>query len=703
MRTWQNVKEVFCHVHDVAFARSRYLKTSSSTRHHADHAQCDRALPQCQQCRQAKAECTGFNSKQGGKDVPRSVVQHLESEIARLENELAHNGHLDDLNASDILAGMPLQDQQPPPLPDFNEPPKISTEPSPVFIARDEVRERIMASAEIQASVSATLPVGPGLTDLVSHVRMGLTPSSAINSDARRQRHSRRSSIKRQDNRCDATIFRTMPPHIVHSLVRKWMQRMLPTYPVLHEPTVWQQVEDCLRLLSSIPSDQKAVIEPSYDFLTIYLIMAISSTLGAASSGHEARCLQFSAQLFEEGIQHMSSHARMPTYLAGLQSTLLALQYATINPRSANVWILSGAAMRSCLELGLHREPCDNSLDPLTLDLRRRIFWSAYCQDRSICSTLQRPLSIPERAIDSHFPSLLDDEYIKPNGIDQSGKLTKIHLLRWIQFRQLQAAMIEVHFQNKPLDLGQSWEDWLVVMETRLRKWYREYADAHELSDFTLHHGMVNLHRPSPRVPLPSPHSLTVAFEAASGSAKALRDHIGTGFYRRPWHLAHFTLESSMIVLFCLRHASESISARWSTNEIFEMTKVFTSNFLSIAAQGWTEVSNYASIYEKLLGPLLEAIFSGKPVTTSFGPAQDAELTRLLYPGPAQIDKLRFGSQEVLAAAQNSASFDQALYNWEDTPNADGMGTADYAGQWDLLDHSHTMDEQVGPIGLEVL
>ncbi|KKY20082.1 putative c6 zinc finger domain containing protein [Phaeomoniella chlamydospora] len=263
--------------------------------------------------------------------------------------------------------------------------------------------------------------------------------------------------------------------------------------------------------------------------------------------------------------------------------------------------------------------------------------------------------------------------------------------------------MIEVHFQNKPLDPGQSWQDWLDSMENKLKKWYREYADGHELTDFTLDHGLVNLHRPSPRMPMPPARSLTIAFEAASGSAKAMRDHISNGFYRRPWHLAHFTLESAMIVLFCLRHAPDAISARLSPNEIFEMTKVFTSNFLSIAAQGWTEVSNYAGIYERLLGPLLEAIFSGRPVTTTFGPSQDAELSGLLYPGPAHLDQLRFGSRDMIDAARSLTSIDQHLFNWEDLPNGDGMGTAEYAGAWDLLDQSYHMEDTIGTIGMEGL
>jgi hypothetical protein len=481
-------------------------------------------------------------------------------------------------------------------------------------------------------------------------------------------------------------MLRTMPSHIVRSLVKKYMSRVYPIYPVLHAPSLWKQLENVLSILQALP-ERCRTVPPSYDFLIIYLMLSVSATLGSAKSGHEARHLIFSGSLFEEGIQHLSEKARIPDDLAGLQVTLLILQYASINPRLANVWMLCGAAMRSCLELGIHREaPEAMSLDKLTLDLRRRVFWTAYCYDRSICSALQRPLSIPDQTIDAHFPSILDDKFIHPNGIDESGAKTKIHMLRWIQFRQLQSAMIEVHFQNKPLPPGQTWEDWLAMIEQRLQKWYEDYADGHEQTEFTLAHGLTNLHRPSPRMPKPSPRSLLVAFEAACSSAKSLREHISSGFYRRSWLIAHHVLENAMVVLFCLRHGSETISHKFTGHQIFEMTKVFTSNFLTLAAQGWNEVSNYAGMYERLLGPLLDSVFSGKPPSPqSFGPAQDMELTRLLYPGPAQLDKLRFGSRSF--ETDDLPPFDMTLVNWEDFSVSDGgSGNADYLGGWDLLD-----------------
>ena len=640
----------------------------------------------------------GFSSSDNDSRIPRSIVQHLEGEIAKVEGELALNGNLEELDASDILAGMPTQKGVPlkgqsaplvdvsstsPHKPVFFKATSPRLSPSPKTLV-DMTQREIMSSGEMQALVFSILPSGPGITDLVARVRMSLTPSTAIASGIPKE--VRRRSSTRNNTEVDCQMLRSIPPHIVRSLVKKYMTRIYPIYPIVHAPTLWKQAEHVLNTLQLLPETHRSV-PPSYDFLTMYLMLAIAATLGSAKTGHEARHMIFSGSLFEEGIQHLSERARIPSDLAGIQITLFILQYAAINPRLANVWMLSGAAMRSCLELGLHREPSDTlSLDELTLDLRRRIFWSAYGFDRSICSALQRPLSIPDQTIDAHFPSILDDRHIHPGGIDASGIETKMHMMRWIQFRQLQSAMIEVHFQGTPLSPGQTWEDWLASIEQRLRNWYEDYGDGHELTEFSLAHGLTNLHRPSPRMPMPSPRSLLVAFEAACSSAKSLGEHIISGFYRRSWLIAHHVLENGMVVLFCLRYGSETISSRFSAQQIFEMVKRFTSNFLALSAQGWNEVSKYAGIYERLLGPLLESVFTKRPPSAQgFGPTQDAELKKLLYPGPAQQDKLRFGSWAFEVG--QVPSFDTALINWEDFSASDGYaGSVDYMTGWELLD-----------------
>lgn len=559
----------------------------------------------------------------------------------------------------------------------------LSTQP-PTAILPDAARDEIMKCGEIQALMFAILPTGPGITDLIARVRMNLTPSSAVATGSPRE--ARRKSFSRISNEVSCVILRSIPTNILKNLIKKYMARIWPIFPVMYAPTLWKQLEIVIQTLHALPERHRSV-PPSYDFLVIYMILSVSATLGSAKTGHEARHMVFSGSLFEEGIQHLSGRANIPSDLAGIQVILLVLQYASINPRLANVWMLCGTAMRSCLELGLHREPPQTmSLDHIALDMRRRTFWCAYCFDRSICSALQRPLSIPDQTIDASYPSVLDDRHIHANGIDATGLETKMHLRRWIQFRRLQSAMTEVHFQGKSLDPGQTWQDWLDSMERRLRAWYDDYNDGHELTDFTLNHGMTNLHRPSPRIPMPSSRSLMVAFEAACSSAKNLREHINMGFYRRSWLIAHHVLENSMVVLFCLRHAFDPITSKFTAQQIFEMTKVFTANFLTLAAQGWNEVSTYAGTFERLLGPLLESVFSNRPPSqSSFGAEQDAELNRLLYPDPAQLDRLRFGSRSY--GQDELPPFDIASLNWDDfSVNDSRSASADFIGGWDFVD-----------------
>lgn len=583
--------------------------------------------------------CTGFNSVHGAQ-VPRSLVQHLEEQIARLEGDLAAWGY----NDANIIVPVSMSEAASNNVPDIDTPSSRHISDSASF--RHET-EGIIASTELQAMISATMPLGPCLTDVVRRVRMGLTPSlpSARDSQNKASIQSRHS-----DGEVDASILASMPSHIIRALVKKYVHRMLPTHPFLYEPTVWEQLDRVLCKIPQKPAAPEIGVSPwsptikfDYDFLVIYLILAVSATLGSATAGHAARCLALSESLFQEGIRHLSNPDPHPSDMAWIQVTLLILQYASINPKLGNVWILSGLAMRDSLELGFHRDLSGtNTLDPLIIDMRRRIFWAAYCMDRSICAALRRPVSIPDPAIDTQVMSLLPDQCITPFGLENQRQATKELALRWIEYRQLQSHMTEVHFQGRPLDQGQSWEDWLAVTELRLRLWYDSGLPHDGWTEFVLHHGLLTLHRPSRRIPLPASTSLLAAFKAASASARSCREQIVSGYFPRPWLAAHHMFATALVVLFCLRHNYENIAQTYSPQEIFEMTKLFTSNLLTICAQGWSEISEYAGTYERLLAPLLESILTGtKPISRAYTPEQDAELIRLLYPSPTHPKEIR--------------------------------------------------------------
>ena len=681
--------------------------------------------------------------------MPRSIVQHLELEIARLETELSQRAgmDLDMVHASDILLRMPegssftLQEGHHVVRDDafddgtgaFGDVPMGGDSLNPTAVTPSQppdssqaLRAAILSGKPLQSIVSATLPNDSGARDLLSRVRMGMTPSTAQLSDGNRTTLAPAAPNSTRANKgiasnslLDAHNLRSIPTDIIQRLMKKYLGTIQHDSPFLVAATVTQQFQKVVDVLDWQAQAQQhqqqqqqqhpfgesgqegntrpVLLMASHDLLVVYLVLAISVTLGSANNGHEERYMALSTALFEEGIQHFYSLKAFPSQISWLQTILLVLLYATVFPRSANVWVLSGAAMRACLELGLHREPPEESLgamDSDTLDLRRRVFWAAYCMDRSICSALQRPLSTPDTAINTKVPAMVGDDDT---------------FLGTIEYHKLLSEMLHVHFQRESLPDNLSWDEWVAGMENRLRAWHEHYggnydsassfrpqSHYHEMIEFNMARGLMILHRPSPRAPSPTSRSLLIAFESASAAARMHSEHVRAGFFRRPWLSAHHTLEAATVVLFCLRHGSTAIAEGFSPSQVFEMTKLFTSTLLSIAAQGWPEVTVYASVYERLLAPLLERVILRRPeLSDAFGPAQDAELVRLLYPGPAHIEKLRFGWRQL---EEELSPFDFNLFmlddfeNWGQGAENGAFGTSELHGQrhhderqWDVL------------------
>lgn len=71
--------------------------------------------------------------------------------------------------------------------------------------------------------------------------------------------------------------------------------------------------------------------------------------------------------------------------------------------------MLSGLALRQCLELGLHRKIRWSRMqtDHVKDELRKRVFWCSYNLDRAVAITLGRPVGIADHDIDVEVRKLL--------------------------------------------------------------------------------------------------------------------------------------------------------------------------------------------------------------------------------------------------------------------------------------------------------
>jgi len=65
--------------------------------------------------------------------------------------------------------------------------------------------------------------------------------------------------------------------------------------------------------------------------------------------------------------------------------------------------MLSGMAVRHCIELGLHRQIAwtegNVNSDALSMEMQRRVFWVSYNIDRASAMTLGRPISLHDSDI----------------------------------------------------------------------------------------------------------------------------------------------------------------------------------------------------------------------------------------------------------------------------------------------------------------
>lgn len=93
--------------------------------------------------------------------------------------------------------------------------------------------------------------------------------------------------------------------------------------------------------------------------------------------------------------------------------TLLVI-YHLRSASSHGMWYMIGLAMRTCIDLGLHRKANSTNLDPFTAQMRRRLFWTVYYLERVIAISLGRPASISDRHIDLELPLNVDDDVRDP-------------------------------------------------------------------------------------------------------------------------------------------------------------------------------------------------------------------------------------------------------------------------------------------------
>ncbi|KAK5174417.1 uncharacterized protein LTR77_001497 [Saxophila tyrrhenica] len=175
-------------------------------------------------------------------------------------------------------------------------------------------------------------------------------------------------------------------------LMKGWSQHIATRYPVLHTPRVrWLYTN-------------QAHLTDVYDRAILHLVYAVSGRW-LESSGEMGYF--FSDQYYDLAIAQMNQIQRLRDERTVDYLLLLAL-YCTRAPRDPGAWTFIGAAMRLCVELGLHRKR-PQTCPSVQRELSKRRFWTAYFLDRDISIAIGRPPGISDHDLDCELPLDIDE------------------------------------------------------------------------------------------------------------------------------------------------------------------------------------------------------------------------------------------------------------------------------------------------------
>ncbi|ETS78365.1 hypothetical protein PFICI_10427 [Pestalotiopsis fici W106-1] len=385
----------------------------------ARKVKCDNRLPTCSNCEKAAVECdqAANSDKLHAKQLEERIkvlesIVRIHAPHVSLDDDLGH----DDYSTLEVGENHAQASLEPP-----REANKAPQESSPVTTSGRSGATATGTDAVPSPSVHGS-QIGPEqpLAHEVGLLSLGNTasdpkylgPSSGFTlarltyaAIPQSQGLPSAADLPRQDAGFSQN---TAPPRCaplpslpeMHRFIGAYVDAFHSQYPFLQEGKIEQIVEVTLR------EPQAGFNKASLDDAMLFLVAALG-----------ARILEQGRQLDLKSAEHLASamaHVsalQLHDSVQGVQVMLLLVLASFIFPEgSLNAWFLSSAIVASCVDLGLQRrsvpaqregnEPETEALE----NVRCGIFWSAYSIDRTLCTTLGRPLNLRDEAIDIDFP-----------------------------------------------------------------------------------------------------------------------------------------------------------------------------------------------------------------------------------------------------------------------------------------------------------
>lgn len=413
--------------------------------------------------------------------------------------------------------------------------------------------------------------------------------------------------------------YLTVPPastccfQLTHTLVH-------PMYPIFHEPTFTQDVEDVYN----------GSTDP-YQNYCLRMVIAISlqkmdtQYAGLADSYYLAALKHFEASI-------------KPMNLKTLQCFALVAGYSLLTPTRTAVYYIIGLGVRLCQVLGLHEEKTitmgrgGRPLDTLEVDMRRRMFWSLLTMEYGLAHSLGRPSHFATRQehIDVGFCSLADDAYISPQGIqnEPQASLKKWIAIHFFKMRMLQLEIRRKLYQRKRREPKNDQDPWFAEMQQKMMAWRDTSPEMDGGSGlnkvwFTGRYNtmVVFLYRPSPQVPRPSLQAAQQCYDACQYNIYMTKRQIETKSVDMTWIFTQAIFMAINTMLWTLSYSE--VRQAHSREEVEGHLRVALDS-IELCSDRWPGVASAHQLYRNLIGACMKIFEKDGDVPISAGSPSDS-------------------------------------------------------------------------------
>ncbi|RAK81632.1 MFS transporter [Aspergillus fijiensis CBS 313.89] len=462
-----------------------------------------------------------------------------------------------------------------------------------------DLGEMVQATVWNQALSSSRNPPGTRAGQLPSHNITGLPPQPSTGDKSSEERA--------RPLRMEELLSKTTDPpndELGSRILRAYLTRLHVRYPFLDRTELWRLHEDRWRLAKT-PREELTRAE-RFGIFKLYLVYAIGATTIQLS---ENLATILPEQFYTTALQTVPRMCE-PRSVENIEAMTLMVVYHLRSASSQGMWYMVGLAMRTAIDLGLHRKANENNLDPFTAQMRRRLFWTVYYLERVVSMSLGRPFSIADRHIDLPLPLDVDDDVHDPAVLTASPPMDRITSLTFaiylMKLRRIDSRIQhKIYRADRPLHTLRSKMDRLYL---ELEEWKQSATRRFSGSD--LDYPMLHYHRALrlliqpflPSLPLTDPY-YHICLRAAGNTCQTHKRLHQTLEYGHSFLAVQTVFMAGITLLYALwTHTSDVWSVQLS-NDIRACSTVL---FVMGERAKW--VKKYRDAFELLVNAAMEKL-----------------------------------------------------------------------------------------------